>query len=72
VTNDNRRQRQKERERGKREINKMEMKRKAKGTTSKPLPGVLSNVAMKAYPNVYFENLGNTISKFKLGTPQCP
>jgi hypothetical protein len=50
----------------------MEMKRKAKGTTSKPLPGVLSNVAMKAYPNVYFENLGNTISKFKLGTPQCP
>jgi len=33
---------------------------------------VLSNVATKVYPNVYFENLGNTISKIKLVTPQCP
>jgi len=41
-------------------------------TSSKPLPGVLSNVAIKVYPNVYFGNLGNTISKIKLVTPQCP
>jgi len=41
-------------------------------TSSKPLPGVSSNVAMKAYPNAYFANLWKTFRKFKLVTPQCP